>query len=117
MEFIMRDINLELKKSLEDLSCKLVYQHPDGFNELPVVSFYNLTESVSLAYDNEEQLQDGVMQLDIWAKLPAECGSIAIEINRLLTKDGWCRQFSMDIPKQNGERAYHRTMRYIKTFG
>lgn len=112
----MLDVNEELEKSLEGLSCALTYQHPDGFNSLPAVSYYNLTESVSFAYDNEEQMQDGVVQLDIWAKTPKECGEKAIEINTLLTADGWCRQFSMDIPKQNGERAYHKTMRYIKTF-
>lgn len=112
----MLDVNEELEKSLKNLSCKLVYQHPEGFNTLPVVSYYNLTESVSFSYDNEEQMQDGVVQLDIWADIPKKCGEIALEINELLTKDGWCRQFSMDIPKQSGERAYHRTMRYIKTF-
>ncbi|MCC8169724.1 MAG: hypothetical protein LIO59_05090 [Oscillospiraceae bacterium] len=112
----MIDVNPELEKSLSDLDCTLVYQHPEGFNKLPVVSYYNLTESVSMSYDNEEQLQDGVVQLDIWAEVPDECGRIALEINGLLTADGWCRQFSMDIPKQSGERAYHRTMRYVKCF-
>lgn len=112
----MLDVNSELKKSLENLSCKLVYQHPDGFNSLPVVSYYNLTETVSFAADNEELLQDGIMQLDIWAKTPADCAKIAAKINTLLTADGWSRQHSMDIPKQQGERAYHKTMRYIKTF-
>jgi hypothetical protein len=112
----MLDINTELEKSLKNLSCRLVYQHPESYGELPIVSFYNLTESVSLSYDNEEQLQDGVIQLDIWARLPKKCGELAIEINELLTSDGWCRQFSMDVPKQDGECAYHKTMRFIKTF-
>ncbi len=112
----MLDVNEELEKSLKALSCPLVFQHPDGFNKLPVVSYYNLTESVSFAYDNEEQIQDGVVQLDIWAAVPKKCGEIAAEINSLLTEDGWIRQFSMDIPKQSGERAYHRTMRYVKSF-
>lgn len=112
----MVDVNAELEESLKSLSCALVYQRPDGFNALPVVSYYNLTESGSFAGDNEEFLQDGIIQLDIWAKLPSKCREIALEINNLLTEDGWIRQFSMDVPKQNGERAYHTTMRYAKTF-
>ncbi len=112
----MVDVNRELEKSLASLGCALVYQQPDGFNDLPVVSYYNITESVSFASDNEELLQDGVVQLDIWAKLPSQCGDIALEINSLLAKDGWMRQFSMDVPKQSGEKAYHKTMRYLKIF-
>lgn len=112
----MIDVNIELEKSLENLSCPLTYQHPEGFNKLPVVSYYNLTEQASMACDNEELLQDGTVQLDIWAKLPSDCGKIAIEINALMTADGWVRQFSMDIPKQDGEKAYHKTMRYARIF-
>lgn len=112
----MLDVNEELERSLENLSCALVYQRPDGFNALPVVSYYNLTESPSFAYDNEEQQQAGVIQLDIWADVPKQCGDLALEINSLLTQDGWIRQFSMDVPKQAGERVYHKTMKYEKTF-
>ncbi len=112
----MLDINEELEKSLEGLGCTLVYRQPEGFNDLPVVSYYNLTESGSFAYDNEEQMQDGTVVLDIWASVPKECAKIALEINGLMLDDGWIRQFSMDIPKQPGERAYHRTMKYTKTF-
>lgn len=112
----MQDISKELEKSLENLSCTLVPCRPDGFNALPVVSYYNLTEFGSLAYDNTEQVQDGTVQLDIWAAVPEECAKIALEINGLLANDGWIRQFSMDIPKRAAERAYHTTMKYTKTF-
>lgn len=112
----MVDVNMELERSLSGLSCTLVYRQPDGFNALPVVSYYNLTESGSFAADNEEQLQDGVIQLDIWAGTPKECADISGEINGLLAADGWVRRFSMDVPKQEGERVCHRTMKYVKTF-
>ncbi len=112
----MVDFNAELKKSLAELSCPLVYQHPSGFNRLPAVSYYNLTECMGMVCDNEELIQDGAAQIDIWCAVPEECAKIAEEINGLLTADGWSRQFSMDIPKQSGERAYHRTMRYNKSF-
>ena len=112
----MLDVNRELENSLQNLSCALVYRQPSGFNALPVVSYYNITESASFSADNEEQMIDGVIQLDVWAKLPSQCGEIALEINGLLTEDGWVRQFSMDVPKQSKERAYHKTLRYTKTF-
>ena len=112
----MVDFNTEIEKSLAGLSCPIFYQHPSGFNKLPAVSYYNLTEGMGMVCDNEELIQDGAVQLDIWCAVPKECARIADEINSLLSADGWSRQFSMDIPKQPGERAYHKTMRYNKSF-
>ena len=111
----MIDFNAELKRVLSGLSCPLEYQHPTGFNKLPVVSFYNLTECMGMVCDNDELIRDGAVQLDIWCAVPEECARIADEINALLSADGWGRQFSADIPKQPGERAYHKTMRYNKS--
>lgn len=112
----MVDVNEELQRSLKDLSCALVYRQPDGFNALPVVSYYNITEAGSFAADNEELMQDGEVQLDIWANVPKECADIAAEINGLLANDGWIRDFSMDVPRNGGARVCHRTMKYTKTF-
>lgn len=112
----MVDINTELEKSLAELSCELVYRQPSGFHALPVVSYFNLKESMGMTCDNEEYISDGEVQLDIWCAAPKQCAEISAEINSLLAADGWSRQFSMDVPKQPGERAFHRTMRFDKSF-
>ena len=112
----MVDVNTEIRKSLAGLNCTLVYRQPYGFNALPVVSYCNLTEGMGMVCDNAEYIQDGAAQLDIWCAVPEQCAEISAEIEALLTADGWSRQFSMDVPKQPGERAFHRTMRYDKSF-
>ena len=59
----MIDVNAEAEKTLSKLSCNVEYYYPEKFNDLPVVSFYNLTERPDFSYDNEEVIQGGTVQL------------------------------------------------------
>lgn len=111
----MLDINKEARKSLSKLDCRVVYQYPETFSKLPVVSYYTLTECGGFYADNDESIQDGYVQIDIWSDIPAECGELSIRVNELMTNDGWTRSMSMDVPKNN-EKVYHRTMRFHKYF-
>lgn len=110
----MIDVNAEADKTLSALSCKITYYYPDEFNNLPIVSFYNLTERPDFSYDNEEVIQGGTIQIDIWSDKPDECGEIGIQINEIMTADEWYREFSRDLGKQDG--IYHKTMRFTKYF-
>ena len=40
----MIDINAEAEKSLGDVKCKAVFQYPKNFNNLPIISYYTVTE-------------------------------------------------------------------------
>lgn len=40
----MIDINAEAEKSLSDVKCKAVFQYPKNFNNLPIISYYTVTE-------------------------------------------------------------------------
>ena len=111
----MVDINEEAKKALRNLECKVVYQYPDSFSGGSVVSYYNLSEKGAFYADNSECIQEGHIQLDVWAKVPKECMSISIRADELMTADGWTREMSMDVPKKD-EKIYHRTMRFQKYF-
>ncbi len=111
----MLDINIEAEKTLKKLDCAVVYQHPEKFMELPVVSYYNLTECGGFYADNSECIQNGYVQVDIWSDIPSQCGSLSVRVNELMTGDGWTREMSMDVPKKN-DRIYHRTMRFQKYF-
>lgn len=110
----MIDVNAEAEKTLSKLDCNVEYYYPEKFNDLPVVSFYNLTENSDFSYDNEEVIQSGTVQVDIWADKPDESGEISIQVNDIMTADDWCREFSRDLGKQNG--IYHKTMRFTKYF-
>lgn len=110
----MIDINEMAQRTLSQLDCSVVYYCPDKFTELPAVSFYTLSERPCFGYDNTETEHNGTIQLDIWTKSPEEGGALAIKVNEIMSTDGWCREFSMDLPKSEG--VYHKTMRYVKGF-
>lgn len=112
----MRDINIEVKNTLSGLNCRVVYQYPDDFAALPAVSYYTLTEGVSMTADNAELIQEGHIQLDIWGVTMKECSDIAISVDTLMSRGGWAREFSRDLKKECDERVYHKTMRYKKLF-
>lgn len=111
----MIDVNSEAEKSLSRLDCTVVYAHGACFTELPAVSFYSVAESAALCCDNEESVQSGRVQVDVWAKKAKKCGDIALSVNDVLTADGWVREMSADVPEQDG-KVYHKTMRFQKYF-
>lgn len=110
----MIDVNSEAEKTLSALNCSITYYYPEKFNDLPIVSFYNLTERPDFSSDNDEDIQSGTVQVDIWTSEPSQCGKIGIEVNKVMTADGWGREFSRDLGNQNG--VYHKTMRFTKYF-
>ena len=120
----MVDINEEIGKALSGLDCTVCYQYPGDFNGLPAVSFYNLTERAGFGSDNGEDIQTGWAQLDIWGDYPKDVGNTALKVHEAMTKAGWTRELSMDIPStartQEGietkTNVFHRTMRYVKDF-
>ena len=112
----MIDFNAEAEKILSQLDCEVVFQYPQKFVNLPVVSYYTLTENVAMKADNTELIQEGYLQIDIWCGKPNDCGRLAVEINELMEDGGWARQFSMDQKREQGDRIYHRTMRFAKAF-
>lgn len=111
----MRDINHEAEQSLSRLGCSVCYSHPKTFTSLPVVSFFNVSEKGAFYADNEESVQSGYVQVDVWAAEGAQCGFLALNVNEIMTGDGWTRQMSADIPEDN-EKIYHKTMRFHKYF-
>lgn len=110
----MIDVNAAAEKTLLALNCKITYYYPENFNQLPVVSFYNLTENPDFSSDNEEDIQSGTVVVDIWTDEPSQCGEISLEVNKVMTADCWCREFSRDMGAQDG--IYHKTMRFSKFF-
>ena len=111
----MKDINAQAQKALEGLDCNVVFQYPDSFTRLPAVSYYTLTESGAFYCDNEECIQQGYVQVDVWARAPHQCGELSVKVNEVMERDGWTREMSMDVPKKD-EKIYHRTMRFKKYF-
>ena len=111
----MVDMNLEAEKTLKKLDCHITYQHPRDFKKMPVVSYYNVTEHGALYTDNDESVQSGYIQVDVWTQNAKECGSLTLRVNDVMTEDGWTREMSADVPEKDGA-TYHKTMRFHKYF-
>lgn len=111
----MIDINYELQKVLKGMDCNLVFHYPRTFTEMPAVSYYTLSETGALYGDNEESVQSGVAQVDVWSREAMECTALSLDINTLLTAAGWTRLMSADVPDTDG-KIYHKSMRFQKYF-
>ncbi len=111
----MVDVNIEAEKSLKSVKCEKVYQYPKRFTKLPVISYYSISDKGAFYADNIECVQNGRIQIDIWSNVPSECGTLAIQVNDALESDAWTREMSMDVPA-DGEKIYHKTMRFQKYF-
>ncbi len=110
----MVDFNSEAEKILSELDCEVVFRHPKRFSRLPAVSFYTLTEKPAMRADNRELIQEGYLQIDIWADKPKTAGDTALTVNELMENAGWLRQFSADV-KPEDDMVYHRSMRFAKS--
>lgn len=109
----MVDVNNEVKKILAAVDgVNLVYYHPDSFNSLPVISYYDLSTNTGLCYDNAEYSQSSNAAVDIWAKSGAQCSRIAVNVDEVMQNNGWKRELSRDMPPEDG--VYRKTMRFYK---
>lgn len=109
----MIDVNAEVRKLLETVDgAKVTFYHPQQFNNLPVISYYELTTTTGMCFDNAEQAQSSSVEIDIWGKGGGECSRLAVKVDKAMQNDGWYRELSRDMPPENN--IYHKTMRFSK---
>lgn len=109
------DINEEAEKALKRTGYNVVFNYPQSFSELPVISFYTLKERGETAYDNREYFREGTMAADIWAKSPKETAEIYKTVKGAMTEDNWTEILAADIPR-GSKGVYHRSVRFVKNF-
>ncbi|MDY3971656.1 MAG: hypothetical protein SOZ28_02965 [Clostridia bacterium] len=109
----MVDVNKIVREILETIDgVTVTFYHPDKFNNLPVISYYELTTTTGMCFDNEEQAQSSGVEIDIWGKGGGECSRLAIKVDKAMQNDGWYRELSRDMPPENN--IFHKTMRFSK---
>lgn len=109
----MIDVNIEVRAVLDNLEgITVTYRHPEKFNKLPAVSYYEITTTTGLCYDNKEQAQKSYVAVDVWSGKADKCADFAIKADKLMQDAGWYREFSMDLPPEN--KIYHKSMRFFK---
>ncbi len=109
----MVDVNKIVREILKKIDgATVTFYHPDKFNNLPVISYYELTTTTGMCFDNEEQAQSSSVEIDIWGKGGGECSRLAVKVDKAMQNDGWYRELSRDMPPENN--IYHKTMRFSK---
>ncbi|MDO5398220.1 MAG: hypothetical protein Q4G33_09845 [bacterium] len=110
----MVDVNEIVRGILKRIDgIRVTFYHPETFNKLPIISYYELTTTTGFCADNAEQGQDSNVCIDIWGNSGAECSRIAILVDKEMQAESWYRSFSRDMTPEDG--VYHKTMRYRKT--
>lgn len=109
----MINVNMIINSILKTLNgVKVECQQPEEFNDLPIVSHYEIGSPMGFCADNAEWAQKSYVAIDVWARSVGECGEIAVEVDALMQKEGWKREMSRDMPPDNGVR--HKSMRFYK---
>lgn len=110
----MIDVNRIAESLLSQVGVPIFYNYPERFNETPVISFYNLSDTAGFHADCDEWAQVARVQVDIWADRAKDTGSIGIDVDRVMQAEGWTREYAADMPKQTDQQLFHRTLRFAK---
>ena len=104
----MIDLKEEVYEKLAECDIDVVYFYPKNFNELPVVSYYEI-ENADSGYCESEIISDISFQVDVWAKTAAEVSEICLNVDEKMSEIGFRREFSQEM---NGNDVQRKTMRY-----
>lgn len=104
----------EILKTIDGVT--VTFYHPEKFNTLPVISYYEVGNTTGMCFDNAEQGQKTNMVIDIWCKGAGECSRLAIKVDAAMQKEGWRRDLSRDMPKETEGKVTvcRKNMRYYK---
>jgi len=111
----MLDINIEAQNALEKTGYPVVFHYPQRMDSLPVISFCTVSETGEMSADNRDMFTSGVVRLDVFSSVPAECGEMDRAICKAMTDDGWSRLSAVDVPER-ADGLFHRSMEYTKSF-
>lgn len=109
-------INLKpqiLKKLKEISDVEVSYFYPQNWAKLPVISYYEMDNSMASKADDEEYSSNIAVQVDIWAKGSSECSKLAIQVNKKMEGLEFERTLALDLFEQE-TKIYHKTMRFEK---
>lgn len=88
---------------------KFYFHHPPDFTNLPVGSYFELSNSGNLYADDIEAGSEIIFQIDLWSKtslsslaLAVDDVMVGLDFNRVLSED----LFEIDT------KIYHKSMRY-----
>ena len=110
----MKNIKPQILKKLKEISdVEVSYFYPQNWAKLPAISYYEMDNSVASRADDGEYSSNIAIQIDIWAKTPSKCSSLAIQVNEKMEELEFTRTLAVDLFEQEAG-LYHKTMRFEK---
>lgn len=113
----MINLKPQIYEKLQEISnAEVSYFYPQKWTNLdskPAISYYEMDNSMSSKADDEEYSSNIAIQIDIWAKSPSMCSSLAIEVNTKMEELEFERTLATDLYEQE-TKIYHKTMRFEK---
>lgn len=113
----MKNLKPQILNKLEEISeVEVSYFYPQKWSNLdkvPVISYYEMDNSICSKADDEEYSSNIAIQIDIWAKAPSKCSKLAIEVNEKMEDLEFERTLAIDLFEQE-TKIYHKTMRFEK---
>ncbi len=110
----MIDIKKDVAEKLSRISgVKINYYYPRSFNELPVITYYELSNSPEVFADDLEYSSNIAIQVDVWALNVGDMTDIAIKVSEIMVADGFKRAFAAEF-FESGTGIHHKTMRFEK---
>lgn len=99
----------ELLKTIPNT--EVTYFFPQNFTKLPVISYYELSNTTAVKSDGKEYSSEIHIQVDAWTKTSSATSELAVQIDNLMISKGFYREMSMDLYEQT-TKIHHKTMRY-----
>lgn len=110
----MKNIKPQILKKLKEISdVEVSYFYPQNWSKLPAVSYYEMENSVASRADDGEYSSNIAVQIDIWAKTPSKCSSLAIQANKKMEELEFIRTLAVDLFEQE-TKIYHKSIRFEK---
>ncbi len=87
----------------------IFFSYPKTFTSLPLISFYEINNSIYAFAEDAEYASEINYVIDIWANSSDETNDIALLVNEKMNDLGFIREVSYDIPDEN---VAHKFMRF-----
>jgi hypothetical protein len=116
MWFVMQTIKSAVLTALQSNSAlstlygnKFYFQYPPDFLNMPVGSYFELSNIGDLFADNQEIGSEIIFQIDLWGK--SSLTNYALGVDSAMTSLDFFRIQSIDLYEKE-DKVYHKSMRY-----
>ena len=92
---------------------KFYFHHPPEFTDLPIGSYFELSNLGNLYADDIEAGSEIIFQIDLWGK--SSLSTLSQAVDDVMILQGWGRIFSQDMFEID-TKIMHKSLRYRRDY-